>query len=219
MVIHPISNLLSHPTLYHYIRQVATGGMPFRRFIRIAGLDQPGTRVADIGCGPADLLRYFAGQATPGYYLGIDVSDRYLSAATRRAASKRVPAQFVSMDLERLSTDEQVQDRVLDALREHEINTVLLMGVLHHISDNAARDTLNLVHRLPSVRRLVTQDVVRIPSARVNNLFCDMDRGEFIRTEPEYQRLIRSTDWELARQEWTQTGVRFVKYINFVLTR
>lgn len=219
MPTNPFSGVLSHPTLYHYLRQVATGGMPFDRFIRVTGLSEPGTRLADLGCGPADILRFMPGVDVPEFYLGIDVSDRYLSAARARASAKGIRGQFLAMDLERLPVDERVQAHLLDTLQAYEINTVLIMGVLHHISDEAACETLNLMHRVPGVRRVVSQDVVRIPRHRINNLYCDFDRGEFVRNEEGYQALMRQSAWSGIRQEWTQTGIRFIKYINFVLSR
>ena len=219
MILSSLHALLSDPTFYHYSRQIITGGMPFKKFIHLAGLDQPECRVADVGCGPSDILRFVPGAGRPGYYLGIDVSNRYLAAAQRRARSKQVQAEFMAMDLEGLPTSTAVQGEFTAALAEHRVNTVLLMGVLHHITDAAVTTTLDLIHQVPGVHTVVTQDVVTIPGHRFNNLLCAMDRGEFVRDEQGYERLIRGTKWPHFRREWTCTGVRFIKYINHVLTR
>ena len=43
-------NLLSDPGLYHHLRQVMTGGMPFDRWIKLYGLDDPTTQVFGRQC-------------------------------------------------------------------------------------------------------------------------------------------------------------------------
>jgi SAM-dependent methyltransferase len=214
-----IRGLLSNPAFYHYSRQIMTGGMPFKNFIHLAGLDEPSCRVADVGCGPADILRFVPGAGRPGYYLGIDVSNRYLSAAEKRARARHVDSTFLTMDLERLPVSEKVQSEFIAALTEHRATTVLLMGVLHHISDEAAAVTLDLIHQVPNVNTIVTQDVVTIPGHRLNNLLCDLDRGTFVRNEAGYESLMRRSKWRQFRREWTHTGVQFIKYINYVLSR
>lgn len=219
MICSSLHALLSDPKFYHYSRQIITGGMPFKKFIHLAGLDQADCRVADVGCGPSDILRFVPGTGRPGYYLGIDVSNRYLAAAHERAQAKAVPAFFMAMDLEGLPTNSTVQAEFTAALADHQVNTVLLMGVLHHISDVAVTTTLDLIEQVPGVKVVVTQDVVTIPGHRLNNLLCAMDRGEFVRTEEGYENLIRRSKWPHYRREWTCTGVRFIKYINHVLTR
>lgn len=211
--------MLSHPTLYHYARQTFTGGMPFSQFVRIYGLDDPTERVADLGCGPADILRSLGRGCAPSYYYGIDISDTYLSAAAQRAKAVGVDAEFLNLDLTRLSDSVEVQDRLVASLEEKRITRVLLLGVLHHIPDSAVKTTLALVHRASCVRTLVTQDVVLIKGHPLNNLLCRLDRGEFVRDEAGYDALADATPWRSHSKEWTRTGVRFIKYIHYKFYR
>lgn len=214
-----IAGLLSHPALYHYLRMGATLGLPMREWARAYGLTDPGTRIADIGCGPCDLLRYVSPQSRPAFYLGLDLSDRYLDSARRRAARAGVHGAFIRIDLQRLPDSENVRRDLLDLLARHDIDRALLLGVLHHIDDRAARTTLDLIHAAPSVRRLITQDVVLIPGHPINNFFCRRDRGRFVRTESGYDALARASAWENHRKFWTHPGLSAIRYIHYEFSR
>ncbi len=155
-----LRRFLANPTFYHYIRQIATGGLPFRQWVRLYGLDSPTERVADLGCGPADILRYLDGSHRPEFYLGIDISQPYLEAARHRAGAAGIPARFLKLDLDRLPSDPSVQQSLVELLEAEQIKRVLLLGVLHHIPDDSAATTLELIHRVPCVESLITQDVI-----------------------------------------------------------
>lgn len=210
-----IHGLLSQPALYHYLRQCITGGMPFRRFVRLCGLDDPSERVADLGCGPADLLRYLSHERRPQFYLGVDISESYLGAARRRAAAAGVDARLLVMDLTRIPTDLVIRRQMIDLLEEERISRVLLFGVLHHIPDEAASATLDLIHRASGVKTLVTGDIVTIEGNRLNNLWCRMDRGHHVRDESGYDELARRSPWKSYRKEWTHPGFKFIKYLHY----
>ncbi|MCX7018435.1 MAG: class I SAM-dependent methyltransferase [Candidatus Sumerlaeota bacterium] len=211
----PFSSLLSNPNFYYYARQVLTLGMPFKDWIPLYGFADSGERIADLGCGPADILRYTDAHHKPAYYLGIDCSDAYLDSARRRAAATELNAEFLKMDLSLLTHDERVRRSLADTLCGHSITTVLLLGVLHHIPNEAARATLDLVWSAKPVRRIVTSDVIRIPGHRVNNFFCSLDRGEHIRDEKGYDTVFAQTRWQKLTKSWSSPGLSFIKYIHY----
>lgn len=212
-----IKQILSHPVCYHYIRQVMTGGLPFRKWIPLYGFDDANERIADLGCGPSDMLRYLSPTCRPGFYLGVDISERYLDSARRRAAKAGVAAEFLSLDLTRLSHDRDVQEKLVGLLEDRKIDRVLLLGVLHHIDDESALATLNLVHQVSTVRSLITDDVVQIPGHFLNNGYCRLDRGEFIRDEAGYDALIAKSAWRIRGKYWTTPGASFVKNLHYIL--
>ena len=212
-------SILKSPTVYHYARHVVTGGLPFRQWARLYGLTDARERVADLGCGPADILRYVSRQSRPEFYLGIDISDEYLDAARRRAAAAGCAAEFLNLDLTRIPSDAALRDRIVALLEEHRITRVLLLGVMHHIDDDAVITTLDMVHRAASVNAMVTQDVVRIPGRRINNRYCDMDRGEFVRDEAGYDALLARTAWPARRKFWTSPRLPFLRYLHYELRK
>jgi SAM-dependent methyltransferase len=213
------TGLLADPRLYHHLRQLLTGGMPFRRWVRLYGLADPGERVADIGCGPADILRYLDPSSLPGHYLGLDLSSRYLEVAEARARDLSLPSTFVRIDLDRLPTDAAVQRELADLLEEHRITRVLLLGVLHHIADDAAVATLDLAHAVSSVRSVLTSDVVYLPDETLNNLLCDWDRGGHVREEGEYDALVGRSAWPSASKTVTHPGFSFITYLHYQLSK
>jgi SAM-dependent methyltransferase len=214
-----IKRILSHPACYHYLRQVMTGGLPFRDWIRLYGLADTNERIADLGCGPADILRYLSPQCRPGFYMGIDISERYLDSARRRAAKAGVNAEFHALDLKRVPCDWDVRKKLLGLLEDRKISRVLLMGVLHHIDDESVLATLNLVHQAATVSSLISADVVQIAGHSLNNLYCQMDRGEFIRDEAGYDALITKSSWRIRGKRWTTPGASFVKNLHYVLEK
>jgi hypothetical protein len=128
-----------------------------------------------------------------------------------------VNAEFHALDLVRLPHDRAVQSQLVDLLEAQKISRVLLMGVLHHIDNESALATLNLVHRVASVRSLITADVIRIPGRFLNNLYCRLDRGEFIRDEAGYDALIAKSAWRISGKRWTVPGASFVKNLHYIL--
>ncbi|MGC4030996.1 MAG: class I SAM-dependent methyltransferase [Tepidisphaeraceae bacterium] len=214
-----LHRMLGSPTLYHLLRHGLLGGLPFRQWVTLYGLDDPKQRVADLGCGPADILRYVAPANQPEQYVGIDFDADYLRRAEELAGKLKLNARFVNIDLTRLTHDAATQQSLVDLLTEHRINRVLLLGVMHHLDDVSTRTTLDLLASVPTVQTVVTQDVAVVPGHGVNNFLAARDRGQFVRTQEQYEGLLASTRWPGRQLSWTRPGFRVAKYIHFTLSR
>ena len=214
-----MKRFLSHPTFYHYARQVMTLGLPLKQFVRQFGLDDPSARVADLGCGPVDLLRYLSPEKRPAFYLGLDVSDEYLDYARRRAAKLQMPATFEAFDLTRLADSETHRAAVAEKLSTAQADRALLLGVLHHIDDASALSTLETLSRVPTLQRVFTWDVLIAPGRRINNYLARNDRGTFVRTEAQYDALLAKSAWRVGRKFWTHPGLAAVDYLHYELVR
>jgi SAM-dependent methyltransferase len=211
--------LLARPTLYHYLRQVVAGGIRFDQYVERYGLCDPGQRIADIGCGPADILRYVRPERRPQFYLGLDISARYLDAARARARRAGIDAELMRLDLDRIPSDDVVRGELRGLLERHRITTALLLGVVHHIDDLAARTTIDLVHSVESVRRLITWDVMYLPGQRVNNFLCDQDRGVHVRDLPGYDELAGSTAWPRHERFFSSPRAGLITYVHYVFSK
>jgi hypothetical protein len=213
------ARLLANPTLYHFLRQVATGGIPFKNWVKLCGLTDPQARVGDIGCGPADILSYVPAETKPAFYLGIDMSSIYLDSARAQAARRGIAAEFVELDLTSLVENRRLQEELVNLLVSRRISQVILIGVIHHIDDQAARTVLDLAGQASSVQRVATVDMCYQPGRWVNNWHCRHDRGQCVRTEPQYDALMAATSWPNRQKFWTSPGLPLISYLHYVLTR
>ena len=211
--------LLSNPFFYHYSRQILLLGMPLKTWAAYGNYYNKNERIADLGCGPADILRYVDSQHKPSFYLGIDQSGRYLSRAASRAAKKNISSVFINLNLDQISANEEIKAQLVKSLDEYQITTVNLFGVLHHLNDPVVITTLNAVFDSASVRSLNTQDVLLLAHNPINNFYASFDRGEYVRTEDQYDELLKKTKWKKMHKSWSRAGVRKVKYIHYRLTK
>ena len=210
---------LNHPSIYFWARHVAMLGLPFRQWVRLYGLDDPAQRVGDIGCGPADILRYVARERLPSRYVGVDVSEVYLDRAKLRAKRCGVDAEFVQIDLTLLNDDPATRRALTEVLHNNRVSRVLLLGIIHHIDDESSLRLFDLLAGVPTIQTIVTQDVVMIDDARINNAYARRDRGQFVRDVPSYLRLFKNAKWHVSRTDWTSPGLWPVKYVHFTLER
>jgi len=54
---------------------------------------------------------------------------------------------------------------------------------------------------------------------KINNFYASLDRGEYVRTEQEYDDLMDNTTWDKKDKKWSQAGVSKVKYIHYRLSK
>ncbi len=135
---------------------------------------RPQERILDIGCGPADLLRWLP----PVHYVGVDPSEACIRACQRRFDGR---GRFVKGTAAQLAAE-----------GPEPFDTVLMLGVLHHMDDAEARDTVALAASLLAPGgRLVSLDTCRWPDRPLlNRALWRADRGAWIRDEAGYRALV-----------------------------
>jgi len=171
-----VKALLGHPALYQAYQNA--GGFFGARVKAISDYLalRPGMRVIDIGCGPGYILRHLPEGVD---YAGFDIDESYIDHA-RRA--------FGHLG--------QFHCRYFDAAAAREFrgaDVVMMNGVLHHIDDGELQATLS------NVRDALTPDGVlftldgcyRNGQSRIARWLLDHDRGEFVRDEDGYDRVLR----------------------------
>jgi len=193
--------------------------MPLKKWAEYGNYNHSNERIADLGCGPSDILRYVDKNNPPGFYLGIDISARYLKQAELKAKKLNLNHTFVRLDLSQLSVDRDLKTQLIGILDEFKITTVNLFGVIHHIDDPSVVTTLNTVYAAETVQSLNTQDVLVMDNNKINNFYASLDRGEYVRTEQEYDDLMDNTTWDKKDKMWSQAGVSKVKYIHYRLSK
>ena len=135
-----------------------------------------GDRVLDIGCGTASILE----KLPTVFYIGIDSNHKYIDQAKKNFGQLG--------DFRCISVD----DLFLDT--SEKFDRILLLGVLHHLTDLQIRSLMVKIKDLLSSRgRLITLDGVFVrhqnPIAR---LLLKLDRGRYVRYQSEYISLLSS---------------------------
>ena len=171
-----VDRLLRIPAVYSRFWALFGGHGPaeyMRTYARPSSADQ----ILDIGCGTADILDYLPAGVR---YVGLDADADYIARARTRYGTR---GDFLCARL----------DRSLVA-RFTGFNLVLASGVVHHLDDGAAADLFALARAAVTPRgRLVTIDPCFVAGQSVVARFLlNRDRGKFVRTDAEYQRLARA---------------------------
>ena len=135
-----------------------------------------GDRVLDIGCGTASILSYLPSVN----YIGIDSNPEYISQAKMRFGEFG--------DFRCISVD----DLHIETMEK--FDRILLLGVLHHLTDLQIQSLVgNISGLLSSKGRLITCDGVFTPRQNpIAKLLLKLDRGRYVRTQSEYLSLLSS---------------------------
>ncbi|MEX2652475.1 MAG: class I SAM-dependent methyltransferase [Acidimicrobiia bacterium] len=172
-----INGLLSRVWAYNLLQRFVGADRLRYRCIEQLALS-PGDTVLDVGCGPA---YYFPRLPSPIRYYGFDTEPRYVRWADRRWANAGATVRLGVFDGEQAETLPPV-------------DAVLLLGILHHLSDDESTDLLHLAARsLSPSGRVVTVDTCFEPSqGRISRWMAERDRGDYVREPAAFAALARS---------------------------
>jgi cyclopropane fatty-acyl-phospholipid synthase-like methyltransferase len=168
-------SLLRLPAAYNLHSRVAAPESRKRSFVERILKPKPGSRVLDIGCGTARILKYMPDVI----YTGFDLSWEYVEEAKRSYGGN---ATFYHRRL----TREVVADC-------EPFDLVTAIGVVHHLDDAETELLFSVAHSALAVGgRLVTCDGAFIPGQNpIAHLLLKLDRGRFIRQPSRYEHLAR----------------------------
>jgi 2-polyprenyl-3-methyl-5-hydroxy-6-metoxy-1,4-benzoquinol methylase len=165
--------LLNFPFVYETYHELIGANNRSRVLVEEYIRPRTGDRVLDIGCGPGNMLPFLPACE----YMGIDANGSYIEAARKRYGYR---AEFHC---------ERVSHHTVQQFGSFDI--VLALGLVHHLDDAEARDLFRLGHSaLRPGGRMITNDGCYIEGQSViKRYLLATDRGEFVRTLPEYQAL------------------------------
>ncbi|GAA1891777.1 class I SAM-dependent methyltransferase [Asanoa iriomotensis] len=173
----PLKSLLSNVSMYVALQKaVGADRLRYRCLDELALRD--GDTVIDVGCGPA----YYFDRLPKVTYFGFDTSERYIAHAKARYGSER--ASF---------STEIFGEQHLGVLPP--ANAVLLLGLLHHLSDEDSRHLLRVASQaLAPGGRVISVDTCFAPGQnRISRWMSDNDRGEFVREPAAFEALARES--------------------------
>ena len=139
---------------------------------------ETGARVLDIGCGPGTVFSSLPNNID---YVGFDISNEYIESANRKFGARATFVAGVSADF--LSVpDPRMQNRSL----------AICNGVMHHISDDECIELLSLAKAsLADGGRFVGIEPVHLlHESAIAKWLMNQDRGQFVRTETQWKRLV-----------------------------
>jgi 2-polyprenyl-3-methyl-5-hydroxy-6-metoxy-1,4-benzoquinol methylase len=133
-----------------------------------------GHRVLDIGCGTATILNFLPGVS----YFGIDSNPNYIAKASH-AFGRQGNFRCISVD-------------DLTGESAEKFDRILLLGVLHHLTDQQIQSLVAVIKELLSENgRLITYDGVFVPKQNpIARLLLKLDRGRYVRSEQDYLSLL-----------------------------
>ncbi|TCN31081.1 SAM-dependent methyltransferase [Kribbella orskensis] len=136
---------------------------------------RPGETVLDVGCGPA---YYFPRLPQPVKYHGFDTDAPYIDWAKQRFGGENASFHCGIFD--------EAAARALPP-----IDVVLLLGLLHHMSDEQCTDLLNLAASVLSPGgRVISLDTCFEPTqGRISRWMSENDRGEYVREPAAFEKL------------------------------
>lgn len=171
-----IRPILNRPFFYEFYHQLIGANYRSRVLVSDYIRPKPGDRILDIGCGPGNMVPFLP----QGEYLGVDANDSYIACARERYGNR---GKFVC---ERVSHHSVQQFGAFDI--------VLALGLVHHLEDDEAKDLFRLGYTaLKPGGRMITNDGCYLPNqSAAKRYLLSRDRGEFVRTQAEYEALAHS---------------------------
>jgi SAM-dependent methyltransferase len=171
-----VGALLKFSSLYQALQDFAgaQGGINTltRDYLRIPA----GSKVLDIGCGTGYFRKYLPDSVE---YVGIDVNPRYIAKAEQTVKNGRF----------------YVIGERADVIPEREFDFSLFIGVLHHLANDVALNSLRLAAScLKEEGTLYALEPVRYEGQGViETVLMSLDRGKHIRTTDKYRELLSAS--------------------------
>jgi len=165
---------LENSNVYSFFQWCVGAGNLRREFRDSLIRPYPDMRMLDVGCGPADILRYLPDSM---HYVGVDGSEKYIARA-REAHGDR--GEFIHLQFESTGSPEQLNVEPFDL--------VASMGVLHHLDDHQAIEMLKWSKSMFSQdARFVSFDGCYVEGqSPIARYMLSKDRGEYVRTKEQY---------------------------------
>ena len=167
--------VLTIPVIYDFYQEIVGGNKLRCNFVADYVRAKPGNKVVDIGCGPAQLLRWLPELK----YIGFDTNKAYIAMAQKKHGHRGL---FLVGDTKMLENDQRLPNT----------DIVICSGVLHHLDDDEVFRVIKFAYKiLKTGGRLVCLDPYWAPQQGLfEKWMMAHDRGRHIRTEQGYRRLI-----------------------------
>jgi SAM-dependent methyltransferase len=193
-----LKRLLKSPVIYQSFQE--SGGFFGARVKAIAEFLAigPGARVLDIGCGPGYIVNHIKANV---HYIGYDIDQSYIDHANAKFGRR---GRFYCRVFDETAAEEL-----------YPVDIVMMLGVLHHISDAELAGTLANVRSVlrPGGTLISLDGCYCAGQSAFRKWMLDNDRGHFVRDEAGYRAVLRNVfaDVQLhVREEYSRIPYTFV---------
>lgn len=180
---------------FYNLSQFIMSAKSFRKEIITKLIKKKNSSILDIGCGPAEILEVIGNSD----YYGFDINKNYINYAKKRFIGKK----FFCSKFNASKT------------KNKKFDYVLLLGLLHHLSDKETSILLKEVKKvLKRNGSIVTLDNVYVKNQNfIAKKLIDFDRGCFVRNKKEYITLLKKQFKTVKSKIYNQ---KFIPYTWFV---
>lgn len=167
---------LRMPFVYSSYQKLVGGYRARKLFVKNMVRIKSNQKILDIGCGPGDILDFLPEVD----YIGIDLDSSYIEKAKKKYSNRGT---FICSGVNKFNINEP-----------ETFDIVIASGVLHHLNDKECIKLFKLAYKAMKPNgRLITYDGCYIKNQNlISKMFLKLDRGKFVRTKKEYERLAKS---------------------------
>ena len=175
-----INEVLKYPFFYRTYQKIVRKKFDeyiFFKFLFKKLREKNKIRMLDICCGDGYILDYISESLED--YLGVDNNEKYL----KKCRSKWNKFNFFETDLNN-------SEKSIKRFKEFNPNLIFVHGAIHHFGDETAKIITKDISKFFANSMFISADPVKHENNFLNKVMINFDRGEFIRTKAEYNRLM-----------------------------
>jgi len=197
--------ILEHPFFYRLYQSIVrkkNNEYLFFNYIFSKISKKTPIRMLDICSGDSHVLSYVNEYVED--YLGVDNNEKYL-----KDLSKKWPKyKFLNLDIAKKET--------LEIIKNYKPNFIFINGAIHHL-DNATVNSIKFLINKFENSFFLSVDPVKINNNFINKIMINMDRGKFIRTDIEYNKLMNDFEEMIVDDFYVMSFMNIFHYKNFDL--